>query len=384
MNNNKKAYISKVHLKGYKSIRDLEIDFKPGLNVIIGPNGSGKTNFQAFTNDILWERFEDIESENFEYSYDLKEAKDVITKNIIAERGEDKYFQEKILTKLFSINGKKINKTTYKITDKGKFFENEEKINVSEKGFYGYSYFAKFIKFSDPSDKYLRDSISLKFEKIKEKNHYYFSPTLESDLIIPILDIKKLRGIDITNINFFDVIDIDSNVLELLKTFSLIQDIRINKKRFINTSKNDTLIVDNIIPEFFVNNEWFKFNQLSDGTKRIFYIITSVNFEKGTILLEEPELGIHPHQLYLLMQFIKEQAEEKQIIITTHSPEVLNILKMEELNSIIITSYDTEKGTQMHKLSEKQIKKAQKYMETTGFLSNYWVHSNLEDIDEKN
>jgi hypothetical protein len=35
-------------------------------------------------------------------------------------------------------------------------------------------------------------------------------------------------------------------------------------------------------------------------------------------------------------------------------------------------------------LSEKQIKKAQMYMETTGFLSNYWVHSNLEDIDEKN
>ena len=39
------AYISHVHLKGYKSIRDMEIDFKPGLNIIIGPNGSGKTNF---------------------------------------------------------------------------------------------------------------------------------------------------------------------------------------------------------------------------------------------------------------------------------------------------------------------------------------------------
>ena len=42
------AYISRVHLKGYKSIRDLEIDFKAGLNIIIGPNGSGKTNFLEF------------------------------------------------------------------------------------------------------------------------------------------------------------------------------------------------------------------------------------------------------------------------------------------------------------------------------------------------
>ena len=39
------AHISRVHLKGYKSIRDMEIDFMPGLNIIIGPNGSGKTNF---------------------------------------------------------------------------------------------------------------------------------------------------------------------------------------------------------------------------------------------------------------------------------------------------------------------------------------------------
>ena len=42
------AYISRVHLKGYKSIRDMEIDFKAGLNIIIGPNGSGKTNFVEF------------------------------------------------------------------------------------------------------------------------------------------------------------------------------------------------------------------------------------------------------------------------------------------------------------------------------------------------
>ena len=48
MSENKQAYISHVHLKGYKSIRDMEIDLLPGLNIIIGPNGSGKTNFLEF------------------------------------------------------------------------------------------------------------------------------------------------------------------------------------------------------------------------------------------------------------------------------------------------------------------------------------------------
>ena len=38
------TYISHVHLKGYKSIIDTEVELHPGLNIIIGPNGSGKTN----------------------------------------------------------------------------------------------------------------------------------------------------------------------------------------------------------------------------------------------------------------------------------------------------------------------------------------------------
>ena len=53
MSETNQAYISRVHLKGYKSIRDMAIDFKPGLNIIIGPNGSGKTNFLEFLANIF-------------------------------------------------------------------------------------------------------------------------------------------------------------------------------------------------------------------------------------------------------------------------------------------------------------------------------------------
>ena len=51
MSETKQSYISHVHLKGsYKSILDVEIDLKPGLNILIGENGSGKTNFLEY----LW------------------------------------------------------------------------------------------------------------------------------------------------------------------------------------------------------------------------------------------------------------------------------------------------------------------------------------------
>ena len=37
-------YLEKVQLKNYKAIEDLEIDLKPGINLLIGDNGSGKTS----------------------------------------------------------------------------------------------------------------------------------------------------------------------------------------------------------------------------------------------------------------------------------------------------------------------------------------------------
>ncbi|MEY4905497.1 MAG: hypothetical protein RLZZ292_3312, partial [Bacteroidota bacterium] len=47
------AYLTKANLKGYKSIRNTDITFCEGLNIVIGQNGSGKTNFFEFLEDVL-------------------------------------------------------------------------------------------------------------------------------------------------------------------------------------------------------------------------------------------------------------------------------------------------------------------------------------------
>ena len=49
-------YIVSANIKNYKSIKDVSADFSTGLNIIIGQNGSGKTNFVNAMRDITNEK----------------------------------------------------------------------------------------------------------------------------------------------------------------------------------------------------------------------------------------------------------------------------------------------------------------------------------------
>ena len=37
-------YLEKIHIENYKAIGKLDIDLKPGVNLLIGDNGAGKTS----------------------------------------------------------------------------------------------------------------------------------------------------------------------------------------------------------------------------------------------------------------------------------------------------------------------------------------------------
>jgi predicted ATPase len=77
------------------------------------------------------------------------------------------------------------------------------------------------------------------------------------------------------------------------------------------------------------------------------------------------------------MNFLKEQAKHKQIIISTHSPIVLDSVAPSELNRIQIAEL-TPEGTQLRRLTPEQQTKAQIYIRETGLISDYWRFSDLE------
>ena len=175
----------------------------------------------------------------------------------------------------------------------------------------------------------------------------------------------------------------------LLREYSPIFDLRINDSFNIDIDfESHKIVLRNFFLEFFVDNKWFTFDELSDGTKRLFYIISEIFISEinvyysevnllNIIFIEEPELGIHPHQLYQLMRFLKEKSRNNQIIITTHSPLSLDILEKNELDSIIIASKSNGQ-TKLKKLSKAKLEKAKLYMDDLN-LSDFWLNSNLED-----
>ncbi len=83
-------------------------------------------------------------------------------------------------------------------------------------------------------------------------------------------------------------------------------------------------------------SQWFDAAQESDGTLRVAGILTALLQEPPLpiIGIEEPELTVHPGALPLLMDYLRQASKQSQVIITTHSPELLDLVKPHEVQVV--------------------------------------------------
>lgn len=72
--------------------------------------------------------------------------------------------------------------------------------------------------------------------------------------------------------------------------------------------------------------EAFYLNEMSDGTVRMLCWATILHSPllPSLIVIDEPELGLHVSWMPVLAEWIKKAATKTQIIITTHSPDLLD------------------------------------------------------------
>jgi len=124
------------------------------------------------------------------------------------------------------------------------------------------------------------------------------------------------------------------------------------------------------IIRFLVSDSEVQYHELSFGTKRILHILLALLYDKNsTLLIEQPEDGIHSGLLKKLLPLCFEysKAYNKQLIIATHSPEVINLLAPKNIRLVRMT----KNGTKVSSLDKNQLPYISDYIENEGTLFEY-------------
>jgi len=82
--------------------------------------------------------------------------------------------------------------------------------------------------------------------------------------------------------------------------------------------------------------KWFECAQESDGTLRMAGIITALVQDPPLTLIgiEEPELTVHVGAIPLLYDYLKQASRREQVLLTTHSIELLELLDVDDIRVV--------------------------------------------------
>lgn len=98
----------------------------------------------------------------------------------------------------------------------------------------------------------------------------------------------------------------------------------------------------------------FNVSQISDGSLRVLGLLTALYQpdRPAALALEEPEQTVNPGVLALLSDVIREISKDTQILVTTHSPELVDKFSPDEIHAL-----DLINGvTKISRISESQKK----------------------------
>jgi len=141
---------------------------------------------------------------------------------------------------------------------------------------------------------------------------------------------------------FDDIVAVVNTVFPPLKTFRLSP----------NEFNNDIISLQWVHRE--AEDYFFDVNQLSDGTLR-FIALTTLLMQPNpprTIIIDEPELGLHPKAIMLLGDMIHKASEKSQIILSTQSIDLINNFDPED---IIMADFDNSSSS-MRRLTTDELK----------------------------
>jgi predicted ATPase len=334
--------IYSIKIQNFKSIRETDDILIKSLNVLIGPNGVGKSNFIQFfklLNSIYKQRLKFFTAEN---GYE--------NRILYFGRKHSKYLEGNIV---FTPNeGNAHNRYDFRLVPQkhgsGFYFEKDagafNNISPEYKGIWD------FIDFGGEGkeESELRNNSSQRARGLHEYFEgfkvFHFHDTGSGSLLKQVNkthDYEHLKEdgsnlasflykIQDTHPKHFKIIEhAIRSVAPFFERFDLKPD-----------SKNPEMIFLNWFEKG--SDEYFNAHHLSDGTLRFIALATLLlqPTTPKTIIIDEPELGLHPFAIQKLGALIKSASVKSQIIVSTQSVNLVDQFKADDI--IVVERKDNQ------------------------------------------
>ncbi|MDM1093172.1 AAA family ATPase [Myroides odoratimimus] len=309
--------LDKVEIKGYKSIKELSMEIAP-INILIGANGSGKSNFLSFFNFL-----KEIYKQNLQ-------------QYVALNGGTDRFLHKgnKVTTDIFGQVYLGNNNYSFFLKEgEGSFVFLNEGIGYLDSIFDIASYGSEARIKIDNSyrSNYIRDYldsiIKYHFHDTGKQSPFHHTSSIDSDKFVFYEDGRNIAAF-LYNIkeeypkHYNLIVRTIQSVAPYFSDFYLQPDENGNI-RMIWTSK--------------YSSTTYSSRDLSDGTIR--FIALTVLFMQpklpSTIIIDEPELGLHPFAINKLSGMIKSVSKKgTKVILATQSTDLISYFEPEDIITV--------------------------------------------------
>ena len=320
-----KRAIDKLTIKGFKTLQDVELELGK-LNVLIGPNGAGKSNFVS-------------------YFQLLRELLDKRLQIWVAKRGG----ADRILTFGSNYTPKLSSQILYgecrfefalEHSDDDRFvFGNES-----------FSFKAKQVSFADHSGSaHVESSVSFQVPTYASTGLPVidYAASIRKFLVYHFHDTSNTAPLKLTN-QMHDNLYLRKDAgnlaayLYMLKHgheeihYEIVETVRLAIPFFDGfVLEPEALNANGILLKWRHKGFDYEFlpSQLSDGSLRFICLVTALMQPDppSTIIIDEPELGLHPYAITLLGSLLESASERMQVIVATQSPQLLDEFSVDDL-----------------------------------------------------
>lgn len=293
--------IKSLEIENNKILKNIKIDFQNNDKVldtivVAGINGSGKTTLL----ETIYKGIKNIVNSNKEickFEFQFEENEKIVFNN------EKDFFQ-------------KLNLYDYYKDNQPDYFNSKEfysKLNILPK----IIYIPSEIKF---------DQITNAVTNMKKE--YSFLNTIDNNIIKDVPSYIASRVIYTANTE--ENLTMGQARKKVYDEINEIFDILDINVKLCGVSQDEKSI------PVFINSlgEKFDINGLSSGEKQLFLRILSIKMlepENSIILIDEPELSLHPKWQQKIIEVYKRIGKNNQIITATHSPHILGSVPNENI-----------------------------------------------------